>query len=260
MSENMNNVIAPLTSDETTFLYTVATKQLQTVIAKMFEAMQGEVADLKAELKDSLGVIEANVAKIRTDTQAAIEKVNTVPSPTEVLPDDAERWIRDMYSKAEVIATKQKTISGKILGRVYETMRSTYGVDIDNEYSKFRKVRSGSKLTMCSVTPSLRTHFESALLSVADCPTTSLPQSIVVRRMPREVAEMCLEIAPSAPPAVTFRLICKEMERRSGIGINKFINTQRPFMRYSKFAKSYFVYNSKTLRPIFESTVESMRG
>lgn len=272
---NMQDVVAPLTQEEKDLFYSLTTGRVETVITRLFTEMDEKIETMKKSFVDNINVIRTEVAELKQDKSSSsrslelrlsnLDKTLSMMCAThgrgtiEIINEDSERWIRDMYAKAETVATKHSTLSGKVFGRVYETMRSKYGIDVDVEYSKFRKVRQGSKLIMCSVTPELRSKFEQALFSVASEKFKTMPQSVVAQRMPKGVKDACLSIKPDVVPTTTFRMICKEMEKRSGININDFINEQRPFVKYKKFSKSYFVYGSKKLRPIFNKTVEDMR-
>ena len=165
---NMEKNTAPLTAEETTLLYTLSTKQIVGLISKMYNNIKNDMSEFQSSIKSDFATLQAQTLMSTDSLKDAIDSIKS--SYVGISPEaqaDSERWIQDIYSKVESVASRQRTISGRVVGRVYTTMLSNYGININNEYSKFRKVRPGSKLVMCSVSPMLRSKFEQALLEVA---------------------------------------------------------------------------------------------
>ena len=276
---NMDSMTAPLTAEETTLLYTLTAGKTQKLMESLFAAFTEKVEEMRREFGDKVNQITVSVAQIK-NSQTEYEKMinetssvlNEIKSQSDKIAKatsenripqtdlDADRWIAEMYSKINTIARRRRTVSGIIIGQVYSTMCSKYGVDITAEYSKFRKVRgNASKLIMCSVNPTLRTRFEQALLTVAEDKSDGLPGSVLVRTMPREVREICQSISPKSP-AYTFQKIYKEMRRRSKVNLDEYIKREGDLqIPYKKVAKSFYVYQSKFLRPLFDEVVRDMK-
>lgn len=275
---NMEQMTEPISAEEGMLLYTLTAGKIQKMMAKLFSTMDQKLEDMKVAMTDNFNSVYAELSDIKSsqlrtsDMDKITEEVRSIKEqsgklakmmsdkPVTQTTSDADRWIAEMYSKINTIARRRRTVSGVIIGMVYKTMCSKYGVDVDVEYSKYRKVRNNSsRLNMCSANPTLRTRFEQALLAVAEDKTVNMAGSVLVNTMPREVREICQSISQK-PPCITFKEIYKEMCRRSGTNLDEYIRREGDLqIPYKRFAKSYYVYQSKSLRPLFNEVVNDMR-
>lgn len=276
---NTEQLSAPISAEEGMLLYTLTAGKTQQLIQTLFATFDEKVEEMRREFGDKVNQMSTTLMQIEksqsefeknlagtavmlTDLKEQSGKLAKMMSdkPVAQTTSDADRWIAEMYSKINTIARRRRTVSGVIIGMVYKTMCSKYGVDVDVEYSKYRKVRNNSsRLNMCSVNPTLRTRFEQALLAVAEDKTVNMAGSVLVNTMPREVREICQSIS-QRPPCITFKEIYKEMCRRSGTNLDEYIRREGDLqIPYKRFAKSYYVYQSKSLRPLFNEVVNDMR-
>lgn len=276
---NTEQLSAPISAEEGMLLYTLTAGKTQQLIQTLFATFDEKVEEMRREFGDKVNQMSTTLMQIEK-SQSEFEKnlVGTAVMLTDIkeqsgklakmmsdkpvtqTTSDADRWIAEMYSKINTIARRRRTVSGVIIGMVYKTMCSKYGVDVDVEYSKYRKVRNNSsRLNMCSANPTLRTRFEQALLAVAEDKTVNMAGSVLVNTMPREVREICQSLSQK-PPCITFKEIYKEMCRRSGTNLDEYIRREGDLqIPYKRFAKSYYVYQSKSLRPLFNEVVNDMR-
>lgn len=276
---NTEQLSAPISAEEGMLLYTLTAGKTQQLIQTLFATFDEKVEEMRREFGDKVNQMSTTLMQIEksqsefeknlaetavmlTDLKEQSGKLTKMMSdkPATQTTSDADRWIAEMYSKINTIARRRRTVSGIIIGMVYKTMCSKYGVDVDVEYSKYRKVRNNSsRLNMCSVNPTLRTRFEQALLAVAEDKTVNMAGSVLVNTMPREVREICQSLSQK-PPCITFKEIYKEMCRRSGTNLDEYIRREGDLqIPYKRFAKSYYVYQSKSLRPLFNEVVNDMR-
>lgn len=276
---NTEQLSAPISAEEGMLLYTLTAGKTQQLIQTLFATFDKKVEEMRREFGDKVNQMSTTLMQIEkfhsefeknlagtavmlTDIKEQSGKLAKMISdkPVAQTTSDADRWIAEMYSKINTIARRRRTVSGVIIGMVYKTMCSKYGVDVDVEYSKYRKVRNNSsRLNMCSANPTLRTRFEQALLAVAEDKTVNMAGSVLVNTMPREVREICQSIS-QRPPCITFKEIYKEMCRRSGTNLDEYIRREGDLqIPYKRFAKSYYVYQSKSLRPLFNEVVNDMR-
>lgn len=276
---NTEQLSAPISAEEGMLLYTLTAGKTQQLIQTLFATFDEKVEEMRREFGDKVNQMSTTLMQIEksqsefeknltgtavmlTDLKEQSGKLAKMMSdkPVTQTTSDADRWIAEMYSKINTIARRRRTVSGVIIGMVYKTMCSKYGVDVDVEYSKYRKVRNNSsRLNMCSVNPTLRTRFEQALLAVAEDKTVNMAGSVLVNTMPREVREICQSLS-QRPPCITFKEIYKEMCRRSGTNLDEYIRREGDLqIPYKRFAKSYYVYQSKSLRPLFNEVVNDMR-
>lgn len=276
---NTEQLSAPISAEEGMLLYTLTAGKTQQLIQTLFATFNEKVEEMRREFGDKVNQMSTTLMQIKksqsefeknlagtavmlTDLKEQSGKLVKMMSDKSVAQttSDADRWIAEMYSKINTIARRRRTVSGVIIGMVYKTMCSKYGVDVDAEYSKYRKVRNNSsRLNMCSANPTLRTRFEQALLAVAEDKTVNMAGSVLVNTMPREVREICQSISQK-PPCITFKEIYKEMCRRSGTNLDEYIRREGDLqIPYKRFAKSYYVYQSKSLRPLFNEVVNDMR-
>ena len=276
---NTEQLSAPISAEEGMLLYTLTAGKTQQLIQTLFATFDKKVEEMRREFGDKINQMSTTLMQIEkshsefeknlagtavmlTDLKEQSGKLAKMMSnkPVTQTTSDADRWIAEMYSKINTIARRRRTVSGVIIGMVYKTMCSKYGVDVDVEYSKYRKVRNNSsRLNMCSANPTLRTRFEQALLAVAEDKTVNMAGSVLVNTMPREVREICQSISQK-PPCITFKEIYKEMCRRSGTNLDEYIRREGDLqIPYKRFAKSYYVYQSKSLRPLFNEVVNDMR-
>ena len=276
---NTEQLSAPISAEEGMLLYTLTAGKTQQLIQTLFTTFDKKVEEMRREFGDKVNQMSTTLMQIEksqsefeknlagtavmlTDLKEQSGKLVKMISdkPVAQTTSDADRWIAEMYSKINTIARRRRTVSGVIIGMVYKTMCSKYGVDVDVEYSKYRKVRNNSsRLNMCSANPTLRTRFEQALLAVAEDKTVNMAGSVLVNTMPREVREICQSIS-QRPPCITFKEIYKEMCRRSGTNLDEYIRREGDLqIPYKRFAKSYYVYQSKSLRPLFNEVVNDMR-
>lgn len=276
---NTEQLSAPISAEEGMLLYTLTAGKTQQLIQTLFATFNERVEEMRREFGDKVNQMSTTLMQIEksqsefeknlvgtavmlTDLKEQSGKLAKMMSdkPVAQTTSDADRWIAEMYSKINTIARRRRTVSGVIIGMVYKTMCSKYGVDVDVEYSKYRKVRNNSsRLNMCSANPTLRTRFEQALLAVAEDKTVNMAGSVLVNTMPREVREICQSIS-QRPPCITFKEIYKEMCRRSGTNLDEYIRREGDLqIPYKRFAKSYYVYQSKSLRPLFNEVVNDMR-
>lgn len=276
---NTEQLSAPISAEEGMLLYTLTAGKTQQLIQTLFATFDKKVEEMRREFGDKVNQMSTTLMQIEkfhsefeknlagtavmlTDIKEQSGKLAKMISdkPVAQTTSDADRWIAEMYSKINTIARRRRTVSGVIIGMVYKTMCSKYGVNVDVEYSKYRKVRNNSsRLNMCSANPTLRTRFEQALLAVAEDKTVNMAGSVLVNTMPREVREICQSIS-QRPPCITFKEIYKEMCRRSGTNLDEYIRREGDLqIPYKRFAKSYYVYQSKSLRPLFNEVVNDMR-
>lgn len=276
---NTEQLSAPISAEEGMLLYTLTAGKTQQLIQTLFATFDEKVEEMRREFGDKVNQMSTTLMQIEksqsefeknlagtavmlTDLKEQSGKLAKMMSdkPVTQTTSDADRWIAEMYSKINTIARRRRTVSGVIIGMVYKTMCSKYGVDVDVEYSKYRKVKNNSsRLNMCSANPTLRTRFEQALLAVAEDKTVNMAGSVLVNTMPREVREICQSLSQK-PPCITFKEIYKEMCRRSGINLDEYIRREGDLqIPYKRFAKSYYVYQSKSLRPLFNEVVNDMR-
>lgn len=276
---NTEQLSAPISAEEGMLLYTLTAGKTQQLIQTLFATFNEKVEEMRREFGDKVNQMSTTLMQIEksqsefeknlagtavmlTDLKEQSGKLAKMISdkPVAQTTSNADRWIAEMYSKINTIARRRRTVSGVIIGMVYKTMCSKYGVDVDVEYSKYRKVRNNSsRLNMCSANPTLRTRFEQALLAVAEDKTVNMAGSVLVNTMPREVREICQSISQK-PPCITFKEIYKEMCRRSGTNLDEYIRREGDLqIPYKRFAKSYYVYQSKSLRPLFNEVVNDMR-
>ena len=276
---NTEQLSAPISAEEGMLLYTLTAGKTQQLIQTLFATFDKKVEEMRREFGDKINQMSTTLMQIEkshsefeknlagtavmlTDIKEQSGKLAKMMSdkPVTQTTSDADRWIAEMYSKINTIARRRRTVSGVIIGMVYKTMCSKYGVDVDVEYSKYRKVKNNSsRLNMCSANPTLRTRFEQALLAVAEDKTVNMAGSVLVNTMPREVREICQSIS-QRPPCITFKEIYKEMCRRSGTNLDEYIRREGDLqIPYKRFAKSYYVYQSKSLRPLFNEVVNDMR-
>lgn len=276
---NTEQLSAPISAEEGMLLYTLTAGKTQQLIQTLFATFDEKVEEMRREFGDKVNQMSTTLMQIEksqsefeknlagtavmlTDLKEQSGKLAKMMSdkPVAQTTSDADRWIAEMYSKINTIARRRRTVSGVIIGMVYKTMCSKYGVDVDVEYSKYRKVKNNSsRLNMCSANPTLRTRFEQALLAVAEDKTVNMAGSVLVNTMPREVREICQSIS-QRPPCITFKEIYKEMCRRSGTNLDEYIRREGDLqIPYKRFAKSYYVYQSKSLRPLFNEVVNDMR-